>query len=51
MGERTGGKHRTCALVEILARRIRAQGRSAEIRHLHAHLPRVLTTPTVPAER
>ncbi|MEE1943279.1 RNase adapter RapZ [Streptomyces sp. TRM 70361] len=46
-----GGKHRACALVEILARRIRAQGHGAEIRHLHAHLPRVLTTPTAPARR
>lgn len=46
MGERTGGKHRAYALVEILA-----QGRSAEIRHLHAHLPRALTTPTTPAGR
>ncbi len=42
----SGGRHRACALVEILARRIRAHGRGAEIRHLHAHLPRVLTTPT-----
>ena len=35
-----GGKHRACALVEILAVRLRILGRDTEIRHLHARLPR-----------
>lgn len=39
-----GGKHRACALTEILGQRVRELGRKVEIEHLHAHLPRVLKT-------
>ncbi|MFJ7200900.1 MULTISPECIES: hypothetical protein [unclassified Streptomyces] len=40
-----GGKHRACALTELLARALRDRGREVEVEHLHAHLPRVLKTP------
>jgi RNase adaptor protein for sRNA GlmZ degradation len=36
----SGGKHRACALVEVLARRVRAGGRDVDVTHLHAALPR-----------
>ncbi|MGC5041058.1 RapZ C-terminal domain-containing protein [Streptomyces sp. DT73] len=39
-----GGKHRACGLVELLARELRDRGRQVDIEHLHAHLPRVLTS-------
>jgi RNase adaptor protein for sRNA GlmZ degradation len=39
-----GGKHRAAALVELLAARLRARGHDVTVEHLHAHLPRVLTT-------
>ncbi|MER6958184.1 hypothetical protein [Streptomyces sp. NPDC000618] len=42
MSERTGGKHRACALVELLAVRLLEHGVPVTARHLHAHLPRVL---------
>ncbi|MFI8200490.1 hypothetical protein ACIF6K_28900 [Streptomyces sp. NPDC085942] len=41
-----GGRHRACGLIEILARELRKRGREVEVKHLHAHLPRVLKTPT-----
>ena len=41
-----GGKHRACALVELLDSRLRNCGLPATIRHLHAHLPRVLNSPS-----
>ena len=41
-----GGRHRACGLTEILARELRERGRQVEVEHLHAHLPRVLKTPT-----
>ncbi|WP_435809170.1 RapZ C-terminal domain-containing protein [Streptomyces griseus] len=41
-----GGRHRACGLTELLARELRDRGRQVEIEHLHAHLPRVLKTPT-----
>ena len=37
-----GGKHRACALVELLAQRLLEHGVPVTVRHLHAHLPRVL---------
>ncbi|MCA1221622.1 RapZ C-terminal domain-containing protein [Streptomyces sp. 8L] len=37
-----GGKHRACALTELLARALRDRGRDVE--HLHARLPRVIKT-------
>ncbi|SDI51273.1 UPF0042 nucleotide-binding protein [Sinosporangium album] len=37
-----GGKHRACALIELLAGRLKARGRDVEVEHRHAHLPRVL---------
>lgn len=37
-----GGKHRACALVNLLARALRERGRQVDVEHLHAHLPRVL---------
>lgn len=37
-----GGRHRACALVEILSGMVRGRGRAVEVLHLHAHLPRVL---------
>ncbi|MBK3567837.1 RNase adapter RapZ [Streptomyces sp. MBT62] len=46
-----GGKHRACALVELLAPRILEHGIPVTIRHLHAHLPRVLETPTTSPEQ
>jgi UPF0042 nucleotide-binding protein len=39
-----GGRHRACSLTEILGHRLRGLHRDVEIEHLHAHLPRVLTT-------
>ena len=42
-----GGKHRACALVELLALLLRERGvREVEIEHRHAHLPRVLPDTT-----
>jgi hypothetical protein len=38
----SGGRHRACSLVAILARALRARGREVEVEHLHVHLPRVL---------
>ncbi|MFI6603727.1 hypothetical protein ACIBHX_46490 [Nonomuraea sp. NPDC050536] len=40
-----GGKHRAASLVEITARQVRARGREVEVKHLHAHLPRVIRIP------
>lgn len=37
-----GGKHRACALVNLLAQALIDRGRRVEVEHLHAHLPRVL---------
>ncbi|PRY00430.1 RapZ C-terminal domain-containing protein [Allonocardiopsis opalescens] len=37
-----GGRHRSVALVELLARRLRLIGRAATTEHLHVHLPRVV---------
>jgi UPF0042 nucleotide-binding protein len=37
-----GGKHRACALVELLAQRLPERGVPVTVEHLHAHLPRVL---------
>ncbi|AVH61731.1 MULTISPECIES: RapZ C-terminal domain-containing protein [Streptomyces] len=39
-----GGKHRACALTELLAHALNGRGRQVEVEHLHRHLPRVLTT-------
>lgn len=39
-----GGRHRSVALVELLAAKLRAAGPCVEVSHLHAHLPRVLRT-------
>ena len=44
MGERTGGRHRACGLVQIIGQRIGDLGRETTIEHMHAHLPRVLKT-------
>ncbi|REF00288.1 RapZ C-terminal domain-containing protein [Thermomonospora umbrina] len=41
-----GGKHRACALTEILGSKVRGLGRDVAIEHQHAHLPRVLKTAT-----
>lgn len=38
----SGGKHRAAALVVLLARELRERGLQVHVRHLHAHLPRVL---------
>ncbi|MEU2287855.1 RNase adapter RapZ [Streptomyces sp. NPDC013178] len=37
-----GGKHRACALVELLAQRLLQRGVPVTVEHRHAHLPRVL---------
>ncbi|GAA4931685.1 hypothetical protein HD597_012899 [Nonomuraea thailandensis] len=37
-----GGKHRACALVQLLGERLRERGHRVVIDHRHAHLPRVL---------
>lgn len=37
-----GGKHRACALVELLAQRLLEHGVPVTVEHLHAHLPRIL---------
>jgi UPF0042 nucleotide-binding protein len=37
-----GGRHRSVALVEMAASRIRDEGGEATVRHLHVHLPRVV---------
>ncbi|MFJ8158886.1 hypothetical protein [Streptomyces sp. NPDC094468] len=37
-----GGRHRACALIELLAQRVADRGIAAMTLHLHAHLPRVL---------
>lgn len=37
-----GGKHRACALINLLAQRLIQRGHQVEVEHLHAHLPRVL---------
>ncbi|MEU9382435.1 RNase adapter RapZ [Streptomyces sp. NPDC048279] len=39
-----GGRHRACALIELLAQRVADRGIAAMTLHLHAHLPRVLNT-------
>ncbi|MGW2690180.1 RapZ C-terminal domain-containing protein [Streptomyces sp. NPDC001414] len=39
-----GGRHRACALIELLAQRVADRGIAAMTLHLHAHLPRVLKT-------
>ncbi|MFI1510239.1 hypothetical protein [Streptomyces sp. NPDC020597] len=41
-----GGKHRACALVELLAPRLLEHGVPVTVRHLHAHLPRVVKDQT-----
>lgn len=38
-----GGRHRAASLIELLAHRLRADARQVEVRHLHIHLPRVIT--------
>jgi hypothetical protein len=40
--EREGGKHRAAVLAILLARDLRELGLQVYVRHLHAHLPRVL---------
>ncbi|MFF3800836.1 hypothetical protein [Streptomyces sp. NPDC002134] len=42
----SGGRPRTCGIVEILAQRLRDNGREVEVSHHHAHLPRVLKRAT-----
>lgn len=37
-----GGRHRSVALVELLAVAVRATGQPVDVTHLHVHLPRVL---------
>lgn len=37
-----GGRHRSAALVELLAESLVAVGKPVTVRHLHIHLPRVL---------
>lgn len=37
-----GGKHRACALIQLLGERLRKRGHRVTIEHRHAHLPRVL---------
>ncbi|MEU8364923.1 RNase adapter RapZ [Nonomuraea sp. NPDC048882] len=37
-----GGKHRACALTQLLGERLRERGHQVVIDHRHAHLPRVL---------
>lgn len=37
-----GGKHRAAALIILLARELQERGFQVHVRHLHAHLPRVL---------
>ncbi|MEU4234363.1 RNase adapter RapZ [Nonomuraea sp. NPDC026600] len=39
----SGGKHRACALIQLLGERLRGRGHRVTIEHRHAHLPRVLT--------
>lgn len=41
-----GGRHRSVALVEILAARLRNAGCAVTVEHRHVHLPRVLNTAT-----
>ncbi|MFF8329197.1 RapZ C-terminal domain-containing protein [Rhodococcus qingshengii] len=37
-----GGKHRACALIELLAQRLTGRNVPVTVTHHHAHLPRVL---------
>ncbi|MFJ9351737.1 hypothetical protein [Streptomyces sp. NPDC101237] len=37
-----GGRHRACALTNLLSQRLADQGIPAVTQHLHAHLPRVM---------
>ncbi|MGW5658231.1 RapZ C-terminal domain-containing protein [Streptomyces humi] len=37
-----GGKHRACALIELLAQRLTDRDVPTTVTHHHAHLPRVL---------
>lgn len=37
-----GGRHRSCALTEELAARLRAGGHPVDVEHRHVHLPRVV---------
>ncbi|MFJ3176392.1 hypothetical protein ACIPJK_37285 [Streptomyces roseus] len=41
-----GGKPRASGLTELLAHELRARGREVVVEHRHAHLSRVLKTPT-----
>ncbi|MGY4928518.1 RapZ C-terminal domain-containing protein [Streptomyces sp. 900105755] len=37
-----GGKHRACALINLLAQRLADRHVPTTVKHLHAHLPRIL---------